>query len=58
MATKSKPSSVTAQADQIVAAVHLGVITEEEAIEFLVALKHGDTEAIERLWREHGCRNK
>lgn len=46
------------QINQIVEAVHLGVITEEEAIEFLVALKHGDTEAIERLWRGHECRDK
>lgn len=49
---------MTEQADKIVEAVHLGVITEEEACELLVALKRGDTEAIERLRRQHECRDK
>lgn len=49
---------MTAQSEQVVKAVHLGVITEQEAIEFMVAEKRGDKEAIERLWREHECRDK
>ena len=41
------------QSDKIVEAVHLGVISEQEAIELLVAIKHGDPEAVERLMEEH-----
>lgn len=43
---------------QLADAVHLGVITEQEAIEFMVADKRGDKETLERLWREHGCTDK
>lgn len=49
---------MTQQATQLVKAIWDGVISEEEAIEFTVAMKHGDKEAIERLWREHELRNK
>ena len=41
------------QSDKIAQAVHLGVISEQEAIEFLIAVKHGDQEAIKRLMEEH-----
>ena len=46
------------QSEQIVKAVWSGVITEEEACELSIAIKHGDTEAIERLRREHECTDK
>ena len=49
---------MTQQADQLVKAIWDGTITEEEAIEFLVAVKHGDKEAIERLRIEHGKADK
>ena len=39
--------------DKLVEAVEVGAISEQEAIEFLVAVKRGDTEAIERLQKEH-----
>lgn len=41
------------QSDKIVEAVHLGVISEHEAVELLVALKHGDHKAVKRLMEEH-----
>ena len=41
------------QANMIGQAVHLGVITEQEAIELLVAIKHGDHEAVKKLMEEH-----
>ena len=41
------------QSDKIVEAVHLGVISEQEATELLVAIKHGDQEAIKKLKEEH-----
>ena len=41
------------QANMVAQAVHLGVISEQEAIEFLVAIKHGDHEVIKRLMEEH-----
>lgn len=44
--------------DKLVEAIEVGAISEQEAIEFLVAVKHGDKEAIERLQREHGQKNK
>ena len=37
----------------IAQAVHLNLISEEEAIELLVAVKHGDQEVIKRLMEEH-----
>ena len=40
-------------ADKLVEAIEVGAISEQEAIEFLVAVKRGDTEAIERLQKEH-----
>ena len=39
--------------DKLVEAVEVGAISEQEAIEFLVAVKRGDKEAIERLRKEH-----
>lgn len=41
------------QSDKVVEAVHLGVISEQEAIELLVAIKHGDQDTIKRLMEEH-----
>ena len=46
------------QTDKIVEAVHLGIISESEAKELLIALKHGDTEAIEKLRENHGQKDK
>ena len=40
--------------DKLVEAVEVGAISEQEAIEFLVAVKRGDKEAIERLMEKHG----
>ena len=37
----------------IAQAVYRSVITEQEAIELLVALKRGDHEAVKRLMEEH-----
>ena len=48
----------SAMADKLVEAVEVGAISEQEAIEFLVAVKHGDKEAIERLKEKHGQTNK
>lgn len=44
---------IPAQTDQLIMAIREGVITEQEAIEFMVALKRGDKVAIERLCKEH-----
>ena len=46
------------QRDNIVRAIHLGDITEQEATELLLALKHKDKEAIKHLMEEHGQANK
>ena len=45
--------STSAMTDKLVEAVEVGAISEQEAIEFLVAVKRGDKEAIERLQKEH-----
>lgn len=47
-----------AQTDKLVKAIWDGTITEQEAIEFMVAEKRGDKETLERLWREHECKDK
>lgn len=44
--------------NKLVEAIEVGAISEQEAIEFLIAVKRGDTEAIERLQKEHGQKNK
>ena len=41
------------QVNMIAQAVHLGVISEQEAIELLVAIKHGEHEAVKKLMEEH-----
>ena len=45
-------------ADKLVEAVEVGAISEQEAIEFLVAVKRGDQEAIKRLMESHGKADK
>ncbi|MEK9207782.1 MAG: hypothetical protein AAB922_04820 [Patescibacteria group bacterium] len=45
--------TASALTDKLVEAVKLGVITEQEACEFLIAVKRGDKEAIARLMEEH-----
>ena len=44
--------------DKLVEAIEVGAISEQEAIEFLVAIKRGDKEAIERLMENHGKSDK
>ena len=44
---------MTGLSDKLIEAIEVGAISEQEAIEFLVAVKRGDKEAIERLQREH-----
>ena len=46
------------QRDNIVRAIHLGDITEQEATKLLLALKHGDQVAVKKLMEEHGQANK
>ena len=41
------------QAKKITLAVHLGIITDREAIDLLVAIKQHDQKAIERLREKH-----
>ena len=41
------------QANMIAQAVHINLISEEEAIELWVAIKHGDHEGINKLMEEH-----
>ena len=44
--------------EKLVEAIWDGTISEREAIEFLVAAKRGDKEAIERLMENHGQTDK
>mgnify|MGYP001570027008 FL=1 len=48
----------SAMADKLVEAVEVGAISEQEAIEFLVAFNRGDKEAIERLKERYGQADK
>ena len=48
----------SAISDKLVEAIWDGTITEEEAVEFLVAVKHGNKEAIKRLMEEHAKLDK
>ena len=46
------------QLGKIVEAVHLGIISEPEAKELLLAIMHGDQEAIKHLMESHGKADK
>ena len=41
------------QAENIAQAIHLGIITEQEAIDLLIAIKQRDQKTIEKLRVEH-----
>lgn len=41
------------QADNIAQAVHLGIISEQEAIDLRIAIKQNDQKAIDRLREKH-----
>ena len=43
----------SAMTNKLIEAIEIGAISEQEAIEYLVAVKRGDKEAIERLQKEH-----
>lgn len=50
--------NASALSDKLVEAIEAGVITEQDAIEYLVAAKRGDEKTIERLKKEYEAGNK